>query len=1226
MLDLVHTDLCEMGVCSEGGASYMMLLIDDYSRYTWVFALKQKSQVSATFENWLVKVERRFERQLKTLRSDGGGEYNSNHFEAFLASKGIEHQTTVPYTSQQNGVVERANRTIVERIVAVMRSERLPASLWAQIAETVVYVKNRSPTAAVKRSTPFQLAFGVAPNLSNLRVLGCAAWVLIPKKKRSSKLSDRGILCCFLGYCLTQKAWKFWNPMTQKIVVSRDAIFDESTPALSLGRPAPSLGALEHLLQRLKAAAEAPSQLPNSPSSASGTSKDGDHLEVVGDSSDEDEEGHSSSDVCALQEPTTAVGETEDDPAEVTDTAPAPASNEASNTSIDEDLADAVGVEALLDPSPMPQPQPKPRWTYELVPDRQVDTVDTSLPSLRSGRPRRALVTIDPMEAYTALFAPKADYEAELNDFLGRPLDAGCHPADPQLPEHLTGISPAALACAASRTTEPQSWKSAMSSIDAANWKVAADEEMASLQKAGVYTVVPRSTIKARLVSCKWVFKVKHKADGTIERFKARLVARGFTQVAGIDYDETFAPVAKFQSIRLLLALTAMHDLELHQMDVKTAFLYGDLDEDVYMEQPEGFEEGAKDTIWKLNKSLYGLKQAPRAWYRKLDNTLKSLGFLRTYSDHSIYVRGPQEDVIIVGVYVDDLTIAARNIATLQTFKLQMSSHFDMKDLGDLHFILGLQVHRRRRDRSLQLSQPQYIDTILLRLGLGECKPAKSPLPAKTVLFPRADGQSGCDRGQYLVAIGSLMYLMLGTRPDIAFAVGLLSRFANDPSSTHWDAVLHVFRYVSATRHLSIEYSNSSKTNQVVGYSDADYATNDPSRRRVTCGYAFTLCGGAISWQSKRQPAVSIATGDAEYVALSQAAREIMWLRSLLFELGFPPDGPTILHGDNKASLSIAQNPVSHTRAKQIDIRYHYLRELVEREVVSLRYIATTAMLADGLTKPLAPLNMVKFSAMLGLHASSVHQESPHTALYALVLNSPSTEDTSINTINSTKLSATFEGSATLGLSRGLLQLQRREGHRWNRLVDSSRTVPTTMAPRLRQPDHRPANADYIARHGDILLSPCDHCKLLQQGGRKDLCIQLRPQDPRFDPLSKCQACTRKGHDCSLDPKQAERHKRRMMSMHLPEVLELSDEASEPQDDSPAPSSDSSTSSNDSTASPKVPRAFPGPLKSPSALKKFKTLRHQPSLHHQPRRTIKDLKRRLKKHPKGPRTHRRLLK
>lgn len=414
---------------------------------------------------------------------------------------------------------------------------------------------------------------------------------------------------------------------------------------------------------------------------------------------------------------------------------------------------------------------------------------------------------------------------------------------------------------------EPRSWRSAMASPQASDWRAAADDEMASLIKAQVFHYVPRSSLppQSKVVSCKWVFKVKRHADGSIERYKARLCARGFDQVAGVDYEETFAPVAKFQSIRVILALAAHHDLELHQMDVKTAFLYGKLEEDVYLDQPEGYDT-KPGMVWKLDKALYGLNQAPRAWYQELHSTLTSFGFTRTYSDYSVYVRGQGSSYIVVGVYVDDLTIAARQLSVMDEFKAQMSKRYEMKDLGELHFILGLQVKRDRSARTLHLSQQHYIETILERFNVSDLRPTKSPLPSNTLLSPRTPDDPPCDRNRYLQALGSLMYAMLGTRGDLSFSIGLLSRFANDPSEIHWRALLHSLRYLHHTRHLGITFAYHPDGTGLEGFADADHGTSDISTRRSVSGYVFRLCGGAVSWQSKRQPCTALATGDAEYI------------------------------------------------------------------------------------------------------------------------------------------------------------------------------------------------------------------------------------------------------------------------------------------------------------------------------------------------------------------------
>ena len=949
VLQLVHTDLCEMGTTSEAGARYAMVLVDDFSRYTWVFFLNRKSDALEKFKDWLPRVERSLDRKLKTLRSDGGGEFTSNNFERFLSTLGIAHQTTVSYTSQQNGVAERANRTLVERTISLMHSERLPVSLWAEVMNTVVYVKNRSPSRSIQRSTPYALVYNKRPDLSHLRVVGCVAYVLVLKKKRISKLADRARLCMFLGYSETQKAWRVWDVQRREVVVSRDIIFDESRRPEELGRTG-------HVINNLKNALTPPLHKTQ-----------GVDLQVQASN--------------ALREMpdrtfefTEAVGDEG-----VLDT------GETVGAEGDRQVEEAVEAGEAYDHLPEPRRQVRRQrnkrvtWVYEdELPPCEPEPEDPNLVRTRSGRVSR-------IPQRLALASQESNrYEDELDDFLGRPGVPDCHPSDPRLYDFAAALNPHVLATQAAATLEPASWTEAMKTGEAAEWTRACDEELASLRSCKVFTAVPRSSIKGRILTSKWVLKVKKLADGSIERFKARIVARGFMQVEGVDYNETFAPVAKFQSIRLILALTAQHDLELHQMDVKTAFLYGTLDEEVYMEQPEGYSQN-RALVWKLNKSLYGLKQASRAWYRELDATLLVLGFVRTISDHSIYVRDDSHGLIIVGVYVDDLTIAARRLDTLTRFKEEMAKRYSMKDLGELHFILGLQVVRDRKKHLLQLSQQSYILSLLTRFGYDTCRPAKSPLPAKTVLTARAPDEPATDRTKYLTAIGSLMYAMLGTRPDIAFAIGLLARFNQDPSETHWNAVVHILRYLSHTRNTGIVYGPASQ--QLEGFSDADFATSDTERRRVTSGYVFRLWGGAISWQSKRQPSVSLATGDAEYVAISQAARELMWLRSILYELGFKPHGPTTLYGDNQAAIAIAKNPVAHSRSKQIDIRYHYVRELVERQVIDLRYTPTAAMVADGFTKALPPVQLATLLKSLGLQTTGTerHAMASEHAMVAVI-------------------------------------------------------------------------------------------------------------------------------------------------------------------------------------------------------------------------------------------------
>lgn len=513
---------------------------------------------------------------------------------------------------------------------------------------------------------------------------------------------------------------------------------------------------------------------------------------------------------------------------------------------------------------------------------------------------------------------------------------------------------------------EPKNIKEALSSSAGSQWELAAKAEFESLMENETWELVKLPPGR-KPIGCKWVFKLKMNPDGTVDRYKARLVAKGYSQVEGVDYSETFAPVAKFPSIRAILALAASEDMEIHQMDVKTAFLNGTLDEEIYMDQPEGFRvPGKEGLVCKLKKSLYGLKQAPRAWNVAIHAYLRCLGMQQSNVDHCVYIKKWNNHTLWMVIYVDDLILASDSMQLLEEVKRALKSGFKMTDLGELKHFLGIQVAREREKRKIWLSQQHYITQILRKYGMQDCKSVKTPLDTSQKLQKTMQPKNEEEKQQmsaipYRQAVGSLIYAMQGTRPDIAAAIGSVSQYMENPGMQHWTAVKRILRYLQGTRDLALWIGGE----KPLGYSDADWAGCLDTRRSTTG--ALWLIGGAVSWQSKKQATTALSSTEAEYMALTAAAKDGIWLRALLQSLGRPVESPLVILEDNQGAIALAKNPVSHARSKHIDVRYHFIREALERGEIKLEYCSTADMAADVLTKALSAQKVMEFREKMGL-------------------------------------------------------------------------------------------------------------------------------------------------------------------------------------------------------------------------------------------------------------------
>ena len=493
----------------------------------------------------------------------------------------------------------------------------------------------------------------------------------------------------------------------------------------------------------------------------------------------------------------------------------------------------------------------------------------------------------------------------------------------------------------------PKSFKSAMNSNNAENWQIAVNDELESIYKNNVWQIVNKPE-NCNVISTRWVFVKKMDKDGKLQKYKARLVARGFEQVYGVDYHETFAPVVRFTSIRLIMSIAINLNMYIHQMDVKTAFLNGKLNEDVYIEIPDGVDGDYSKQCCKLNRSLYGLKQSPLSWNIILDQFLQDNKLIRSEADFGVYVKTVDSNHLIVTIYVDDLLIASENLDLILNFKDALTKRFEMTDLGELRYILGIEVEQQ--NGIIKIHQRNYISELIKKFKLDDARTYNTPMEANIKLVKSLPSDEIIEK-PYASLIGSLLYLSNCTRPDITFAVNRLSSFNSNPNEMHWKCAMRVLRYLKKTDYIGVNYNKSDNWN-LVGYSDADWA-NDLETRKSTTGYLVTLNSNPISWNSRRQATVATSTAEAEYMAMYETVREILWIQKLLTDLSFKNNSVKIFC-DNQSAIHIAKNPVMHQRSKHIDIKYHFIRQQVSDNNIELNYLSTKSMTADILTKPLA--------------------------------------------------------------------------------------------------------------------------------------------------------------------------------------------------------------------------------------------------------------------------------
>ncbi|KAK9052683.1 hypothetical protein SSX86_029313 [Deinandra increscens subsp. villosa] len=509
---------------------------------------------------------------------------------------------------------------------------------------------------------------------------------------------------------------------------------------------------------------------------------------------------------------------------------------------------------------------------------------------------------------------------------------------------------------------DPQTYKEAVTSSEGPQWKKAIKSEIDSILQNHTWELVDLPP-GCKPLGYRWLFKRKMKPDGSIDKYKARLVIKGYRQKEGLDYFDTYSPVTRITSVRLVLAIAALRKLEVHQMDVKTAFLNGELDEEIYMEQPEGFSApGQEGKVCKLVKSLYGLKQAPKQWHQKFDQVMINNGFKINECDKCVYIKDTSRGYVMLCLYVDDMLIIGSNDHMIRSTKDMLKARFDMKDMGLADVILGVKIIRTQN--GLVLSQSHYVDKILEKFNSNDTSIAQTPIDTSHHLTKNRG--EGVAQLEYSRVIGSLMYLMTSTRPDLAYAVSRLSRYTSNPSSEHWKSMTRLLRYLRYTRNYGLHYGQDPAV--VEGYSDANWIS-DIKDSKSTSGYVFTLGGAAISWKSSKQTIIARSTMESEFIALDKAGEEAEWLRQFLEYVPKWPKPVTAIciHCDCQSAIGRSQSAMYNGKSRHIRRRHNTIRQLLSTGVITIDYVKSKDNIADPLTKGLSREVVHKSSRGMGL-------------------------------------------------------------------------------------------------------------------------------------------------------------------------------------------------------------------------------------------------------------------
>jgi hypothetical protein len=924
VLERVHVDLWGPArVQSSGGARYAMIFTDGGSSFRKEYFLAEKSgdAVLQALKHYKVEAELHTGKKMKRLRLDMAKEFLTHALTAFCKDHGIIIETPAPYAHSANGVPERTNRTVIEGVRSVRCDSGLAPTYWADILAAVIYTLNLMPSRRHPGQIPAEKWFGKRQDVSHLRSIGSAAYAKVPKEINPSKLDSTSIKYTLIGY-YGRDAYKLLDRNTGIVVKARNVVFEE--------------GSGHHTLFDQKQLRDEP-MFEIEDDHVPGPQ----HLDNHADA----ENAQAPIDRVPEQAPAGRMHEPQPiaprhRPTDVLHTNPRPLNVQLFNTS-----------------NPAPALPPLPRRSTRLS-RPTTGALDSAESSAREAEARdRGDDWANDSQTTANLAYPdvitQPGYDMDLDAAEFQQAHMATFQAD--LDEYM-----ALLVKADKDTYLPRSYEDAMQHADL--WLPPMQAEMEVMRKRGVFSKVERP-VGRKVIGLKWIFGFKYDVEGEIARRKARLVAQGFNQIPGVDFDQTYASVARLESMRMCIAIIAHLGLHLWQIDFVAAYLNSVNKFEVYTGQAPGFvAPGEEHLVYRANKTVYGMMAGAHDWEEELSGTYDALGYYQSLADPCVRHRVIDGQYTLNVTYTDDVIGGSTTIGEEMKAIGELEGAYEIKRVEEEakgRFILGMSMQRDEKTGAITLSQRPYFERILKRFGMAECNPKHTPLPSGIELTlddcATTDEQKSFMADKpYREVLGSIMWAQVATRPDLSFAVNLLARFQINPGPAHWKALMHVLAYIKATLHYKLTYHRGTQDGiKPVGYVDADYAGDLLDTGRSTGAYIFMMAGGPVSWSSKRQETVALSTTEAEYMAMSRACQQAVWMYSFMREAGLEQEAPAILYNDNTGSIALTESKKGHKKAKHIHIRYHYIRERVSEGDVRVFHVPSADNLADILTKPL---------------------------------------------------------------------------------------------------------------------------------------------------------------------------------------------------------------------------------------------------------------------------------